>query len=147
MTFEISKTFAFAAAHRLTGLPEGHKCARVHGHNYVVEVRLASASLDRRTGFVLDYGDLAPFGAWLDAELDHRWLGSGALTTEDGTKTDPVFYDTPTAELLAAYFRERLPGLVPGLGAVLAPAGDQAPEPITIQVGVSETPKTWAWSR
>ena len=29
---EIFREFTFDAAHRLDHLPEGHKCARVHGH-------------------------------------------------------------------------------------------------------------------
>lgn len=73
MTFTIGKRFSFAAAHHLDGLPAGHKCSRVHGHTYTVEVRLASSDLDS-AGFVADYGDLDPLKCHLDAELDHRDL-------------------------------------------------------------------------
>jgi 6-pyruvoyltetrahydropterin/6-carboxytetrahydropterin synthase len=75
MTFTIGKRFSFAAAHHLDGLPDGHKCARVHGHTYSVEIVLASGKLDS-TGFVADYGDLEPFKDFIDAELDHRDLNS-----------------------------------------------------------------------
>lgn len=71
--FTISKRFEFSASHVLEGLPEGHQCGRLHGHNYIVEVELQSGMVDER-GFVLDYGELAPFKAWLDATLDHRHL-------------------------------------------------------------------------
>jgi len=38
---EIFREFTFDAAHRLDHLPEGHKCARVHGHTYRLTVFLA----------------------------------------------------------------------------------------------------------
>lgn len=133
--FEITKDFSFDAAHRLNGLSDGHKCARIHGHSYRVRVQLASPGLDP-PGFVLDYADLSPFRTWLDGQWDHRWLGHGTLTGDDGTKTLPVFDGNPTAELLAAHFRDWITTVLfkdhPGLA---------------VAVGVSETLKTWAWSR
>jgi 6-pyruvoyltetrahydropterin/6-carboxytetrahydropterin synthase len=73
MTYRISKTFTFAAAHHLPQLPAGHKCRRPHGHNYTVTVHLAADTLDAE-GFVTDYGHLAPIRAYLDDHLDHRDL-------------------------------------------------------------------------
>lgn len=72
--FEISKEFAFSAAHHLAHLPEGHKCAREHGHNYVVRLHLRSGGLSPVDGFVRDYGDLSEFKRWVDQVLDHRDL-------------------------------------------------------------------------
>lgn len=148
MTFDISKDFPFSADHRLAGLPDGHKCARFHGHNYLVRVRLLAARTDR-TGFVADYAALDPFGAWLAAEWDHRWLGAGTIgLVDDATGavsqvTRPVFGGNPTAENLAACFRTwlcdetNIPGLWP----------DEVIRPLSVEVGVSETLKTWAWAR
>ena len=51
--YRISKEFSFSASHRLLGLPDGHPCARLHGHNYRVEVELSAADLNRY-GFVRD---------------------------------------------------------------------------------------------
>jgi 6-pyruvoyltetrahydropterin/6-carboxytetrahydropterin synthase len=73
MTFTIAKRFSFAAAHHLGGLPAGHRCARVHGHTYSVEVRMAADELDG-VGFVTDYNELDRLRDYLDAELDHRDL-------------------------------------------------------------------------
>lgn len=42
--FRITKEFHFSASHQLTGLPEDHQCARLHGHNYIVEVELGFRS-------------------------------------------------------------------------------------------------------
>jgi 6-pyruvoyltetrahydropterin/6-carboxytetrahydropterin synthase len=73
MTFTIARKFSFAAAHHLEGLPAAHKCARVHGHTYAVEVRLTASGLDD-AGFVADFAKLGPMKDYLDAELDHRDL-------------------------------------------------------------------------
>lgn len=72
MSYRIAKAFTFAASHKLSGLPEGHKCGRLHGHNYVVEVEL-SGPLDVN-GMVFDYGLLAPFEDHLRQTYDHRDL-------------------------------------------------------------------------
>ena len=86
MSWRIGKVFKFDAAHQLHGLPAGHKCARMHGHTYAVELHLAADELDDR-GFVLDYGDLAPFKRWVDDTLDHQVLNDvvppGVLTTAE----------------------------------------------------------------
>lgn len=115
--FEISKDFAFSYSHALDGLPEGHQCARLHGHNGIVKVTLVADVLDE-TGFVLDYGDLSPLGRYLDATFDHRHLN------------DVVPFN-PTAERLAKHLYDwcREQGW-----------------PV-VAVSWSETPKTWATYR
>ena len=72
MTFKISKTFRFSASHSIPSLPEGHKCKRLHGHTYHVEL-IFEGKLDEH-GFVIDYGDLDVFLHWLKENLDHRHL-------------------------------------------------------------------------
>lgn len=71
--FTITKRFTFEAAHQLHGLPDGHQCGRLHGHSYAVELVLQSEALTP-PGFVVDYGDLAPFANWVKQSLDHRNL-------------------------------------------------------------------------
>lgn len=82
----ISKQWSFGASHVLDGLPEGHKCGRLHGHNYTVELAVNGHMDD--VGFVIDYGDMKPFGDWIAEHLDHRHLND--ITEEN-----------PTAEHLA----------------------------------------------
>jgi 6-pyruvoyltetrahydropterin/6-carboxytetrahydropterin synthase len=89
MPWTIWKRFEFSASHWLEGMPEGHPCARIHGHNYVVELELTAQSLGPE-GWVKDYGELAPFREWLDHHLDHRHLND-------------VLHDNPTAELVAIH--------------------------------------------
>jgi 6-pyruvoyltetrahydropterin/6-carboxytetrahydropterin synthase len=86
----IGKRFTFEASHVLSGLPEGHQCARLHGHGYTVEVEVAADALTG-PGWVTDFGDLAPFGRYLDEHFDHRHLND-------------VLEDQPTSENLAAHF-------------------------------------------
>jgi 6-pyruvoyltetrahydropterin/6-carboxytetrahydropterin synthase len=71
--YAITKIFSFSASHRLTGLAPDHRCGRVHGHNYVVEIVLASAGLDE-CGFVVEFGELDPVRRYIDDALDHRHL-------------------------------------------------------------------------
>lgn len=112
--YVISKQFTFSASHELTGLPEGHQCGRLHGHNYTVEVALASATLNQH-GFIVDYGDLKPFKEWLDNNFDHRHLNE-------------VVNFQPSAENLAEFF--------------YGWCANKWPQ--TVAVRVSETDKTWA---
>jgi 6-pyruvoyltetrahydropterin/6-carboxytetrahydropterin synthase len=51
----------------------GHKCGRMHGHTYEVELVLESPQLDH-VGFVRDYGELAVFKHWLDSTFDHHLI-------------------------------------------------------------------------
>ena len=86
MKHTIRKRFEFSASHRLDHLPAGHQCARLHGHNYSVEVELSSDSLNA-DGFVRDYGDLRELKEFIDTRFDHRHLndvlGSGIATTAE----------------------------------------------------------------
>lgn len=120
MKATISKDFDFAASHRLEGLQDGHKCSRIHGHNYVVRVTVVGDVV--HPGFVIDYGDFAPIKSWLDDTLDHRHLND-------------VLDVNPTAENLANL-------LVETACSLFVEAGYRNVDSVT--VSVSETPKTWA---
>lgn len=114
MAYTITKEFHFSAAHQLNELPPEHKCARLHGHNYIVVVVLCSEILDQY-GFVVDYGDLSVVKEYIDDVLDHRNLND--------------ILETPTtAENIAAHIYHRFKSHFPQLK----------------EVRVSETPKTWA---
>jgi 6-pyruvoyltetrahydropterin/6-carboxytetrahydropterin synthase len=89
--FTITKEFNFSASHQLLGLPAEHPCARLHGHNYLVELELSSETLNQY-GFVRDYRELDAFKRYLDEEIDHRHLNEVFAT------------DFVTAEYLARTF-------------------------------------------
>lgn len=115
----IGKSFGFEAGHRLPGLPPEHKCARQHGHSYEVEVILTASSLEE-PGFVTDFGALAPFKRFLDAELDHRNLHE-ILPFEPTSER--------LAQFLAGWFVENLQPALPGR---------------LVAVVVRETASSWA---
>lgn len=72
MLVKISKTFDFDAAHWLPGVPEGHKCRRMHGHTYRVEL-MFQGTIDER-GMVLDYAEIADAWEPIRKVLDHHIL-------------------------------------------------------------------------
>ncbi|MCV9905997.1 6-carboxytetrahydropterin synthase QueD [Brucella sp. HL-2] len=113
--FRITKEFHFSASHQLTELPADHQCARLHGHNYIVEVELSAADLNAY-GFVRDYHELAPLKRYIDDELDHRHLN------------DVLGHHRVTAEFLARHLYDWCKVRWQEVTAVR----------------VSETPKTWA---
>lgn len=115
--YTITKDFHFSASHRLAHLPDDHPCARLHGHNFVVRLHLASPVLDE-VGFVVDYRALTGFSDWLDDTFDHRHLN------------DLVDFN-PTAENMTRYLYDTAKEM--GL-------------PVSA-VSWSETPKTWATYR
>ncbi len=108
--YQISKRFDFSASHQLVGLPPDHPCARLHGHNYQVEVILAAASLDPR-GFVEDYGNLTDVKEIL-ATLDHRHLND-------------LLDVSPTAENLAHWLYDRI---LPQHGKLVAVRVSETPK-------------------
>ena len=54
---ELRKTFQFEAAHLLPRLPRSHKCRRLHGHSFQVEIVVAG-KCDPRLGWLIDYADI-----------------------------------------------------------------------------------------
>lgn len=69
----IFKEFTFEAAHRLPYVPEGHKCGRLHGHSFRVEIHV-SGPVDRATGWLIDFADIKDaFKPYLRM-LDHNYL-------------------------------------------------------------------------
>ena len=112
---KITQAFTFEAAHRLPHVPPTHRCHRLHGHSYRVELRL-EGPLDPATGFVADFFDIEHAFAPLLTRLDHH-----CLNTVEGL-------ENPTAELIAIWIWDRVKPLLPLLATVV----------------VFETPNCWA---
>jgi len=102
---EIFREFTFEAAHRLPNVPAGHKCARLHGHSYRVEVHV-TGPIGADTGWVMDFGDLGEACVPVREQLDHYYLN------------DIAGLENPTSEVLARWIWDRLAGAVP-LSAVV----------------------------
>jgi 6-pyruvoyltetrahydropterin/6-carboxytetrahydropterin synthase len=105
MKIELCRDYRFEAAHRLPRVPEGHKCARLHGHSFRFTVLLAG-EVDERTGFLIDFADVDAVVDPIVAQLDHRYLN------------EIEGLDNPTSELLAAWLWRRIRGRLPQLAAV-----------------------------
>jgi len=106
MRVELTKEYGFEAAHRLPKAPLDHKCQRLHGHSYRIEVTIAG-EVEERAGWLLDFaGITAVVEPLLKQELDHRTLN------------DVPGLENPTSEILAAWLWKRLAPLVPHLAAI-----------------------------
>jgi 6-pyruvoyltetrahydropterin/6-carboxytetrahydropterin synthase len=97
---DVFSEFTFEAAHLLPNVPEGHKCARLHGHSYRVTVHV-DADVDPRTGMVIDFADLRRAFNPLRDVLDHYYLN------------DIAGLENPTSENLARWIWDRLAGELP----------------------------------
>lgn len=80
--YTIAKTFGFSASHQLDYLPEGHKCKRLHGHNYKVTLVLRAEQLDENH-FVRDFGHLDRFREWLMASIAAYDYRAGWMTIRE----------------------------------------------------------------
>ena len=73
MKIELRKTFQFEAAHLLPHLPKSHKCRRLHGHSFKVEVAVAG-ECDPKLGWLMDYADITAAFKPIWQKLDHFYL-------------------------------------------------------------------------
>lgn len=94
MNVRISKMFDFDAAHHLPKVPPDHKCFRMHGHTYRVEL-ICEGEIDER-GMVLDYAEITSAWRPLEAMLDHH-----VLNEIEGL-------ENPTTEMLAPWILRRV---------------------------------------
>jgi len=85
----------FASAHTLRDYPGA--CARMHGHNWKVEVEVVAAQLDE-AGMGVDFKVIKQATRDIAARLDHRYLND----------LEPFSRINPTAENIAAYFHQEL---------------------------------------
>ncbi len=92
---EIFKHFSIEAAHWLPNVPEGHKCRRLHGHSFQIEIHVAGP-LDTKLGWVMDFADLKAAFQPVEDQLDHRCLN------------DIAGLENPTSENLARWIWQHL---------------------------------------
>lgn len=103
---DIFKIFTLEAAHRLPDVPEGHKCARLHGHSFRIEIHVRGEP-DPHTGWVMDFADIKAAFAPLYDQLDHHYLN------------DIAGLDNPTSENLARWIFEHLQPALPALNKIV----------------------------
>ena len=97
------KEFSFEAAHLLPNVPEGHKCATLHGHSFLVRITV-DGPVGASSGWVMDFADIKVAFSPLHDRLDHRYLN------------EIPGLENPTSEHIARWIwrelRPRLPALV-----------------------------------
>jgi 6-pyruvoyltetrahydropterin/6-carboxytetrahydropterin synthase len=74
---DIFKEFTIEAAHRLPNVPEGHKCGRLHGHSFRIELHV-SGPVDPTLGWVVDFAEIKAAFKAVEEALDHRYLNEVA---------------------------------------------------------------------
>ena len=91
----ICRQYKFDSAHRLPFVPEGHKCSRLHGHTYILEV-FVEGEINNK-GWVMDFSDIDVVVKPIIKQLDHYYLNeiSGL--------------ENPTSENIAVWIKTRLP--------------------------------------
>lgn len=108
----ITKKFRFEAAHYLPTMPEGHKCRRLHGHSFKVEINLLG-EIDPNTGLLMDFGDIKKIVKPFIDMLDHWCIN------EVGEEKKEPLLQNPSSENLAKWFFQKLNPLLPGLYSVV----------------------------
>jgi 6-pyruvoyltetrahydropterin/6-carboxytetrahydropterin synthase len=102
---ELMKEYRFEAAHQLPCVPAGHKCSRLHGHSYKVEVFI-TGPVDPATGWLIDFGIIDEWWTELHRRLDHQVLN------------DVPGLENSTCENVSAYIWRELVPHIPQLSAV-----------------------------
>ena len=119
MRVRLTKDFQFEAAQTLPKAPEGHKCRRMHGHSFKVEISV-EGEVDDATGWLYDHAQISSAMKPLLQQLDHSYLNEIAGL------------ENPTIENMAAWLWKKLEALCPGLCEIVvhetptAPCGDSS---------------------
>lgn len=103
---DIFKVFTIEAAHRLPNLPASHKCSRLHGHSFRIEIHV-SGPVSAREGWVQDFAELSAAFKPLFEQLDHYYLN------------DIPGLDNPTSENLARWVWRELKPKLPLLAKIV----------------------------
>ncbi len=106
MKMDVVKSFQFEAAHRLTDVPESHKCSRLHGHSFIVEIHV-HGDVGKESGWVMDFAEVKKIFRPYYEILDHSYLN------------DVEGLSNPTSENIARWIWKRLKPDLPGLSQIV----------------------------
>lgn len=94
------------AAHRLPNLPDQHKCSRLHGHTFVIEVHIRGDN-DNNNGWVMDFADISKIFKPVFERIDHHYLN------------EIPGLENPTSENLAKWIWHELTSDLPLLYSIV----------------------------
>ena len=103
---ELRKAFQFEAAHLLPKLPKSHKCRRLHGHSFQVELGV-TGDCEPELGWVMDYAEIAEAFKPILEKLDHYYLN------------EIPGLENPTSENIAIWIWKKLKRRLPLLTEVV----------------------------
>jgi len=106
MIFRLTKDFRFEAAQTLPNVPADHKCGRMHGHSFKVEISV-DGEMDPETGWVYDHARISRAMDPIMEQLDHAYLN------------DIEGLENPTIEVMAHWLWEKLEPQLPGLAEIV----------------------------
>ena len=106
MRVSLTKSFGFEAAHYLPSFPEGHKCRRMHGHSFRVDV-VVEGDLPEGQHHLVDFGEIKALVEPLRRRLDHHLLN------------EIEGLEHPTSERLAEWLWVRLHPALPLLSRIV----------------------------
>ena len=112
MSAILTKQFRFEAAHYLPQFPEGHKCRRLHGHSFRIEVKV-QGEVDPLTGIIIDFGDIKKVVKPYINMLDHYCLN------EVGEERGIEELKMPSSENIGKWLYHELEGKIEGLYSVV----------------------------
>ena len=105
MPMELRKTYQFEAAHHLPNVAPEHKCRRLHGHSFRVEL-VISGPVDPHYGWVIDYADISKVFKPIWETLDHHYLN------------EIPGLENPTSENIAIWLWQQTKPLLPQLSEI-----------------------------
>ncbi|GDX11178.1 6-carboxy-5,6,7,8-tetrahydropterin synthase [Verrucomicrobiota bacterium] len=106
MKVRLTKDFLFEAAQTLPCAPEGHKCRKMHGHSFKLEISVEGEN-DPETGWFYDHADISRAMKPLLSVLDHGYLN------------EIPGLENPTIENMCAWFWQKLSPQLPGLAEIV----------------------------
>ena len=119
---EIYISLSFDAAHRLPNVPAEHKCGRLHGHTFLVEVHV-TGDVDDSAGWVVDFGDVKQVVKRHIDQLDHTYLN------------EIEGLENPTSECIAKWIWGRVKSELPGLARIVV---KESPHSGAVYTGVPQ---------
>lgn len=106
MSYELTKSFLFDAAHQLAcNVEPGHLYSGVHGHSFEAELAFAGKP-DPKTGWIRDLGEIDRILGRIRDQLDHKYLN------------EIPGLEKPTLENICAWIWDRVKPELPELSRV-----------------------------
>ncbi|MHB8159231.1 MAG: 6-carboxytetrahydropterin synthase QueD [Thermoleophilia bacterium] len=103
---QIFRAFQIEAAHYLPNVPHDHKCKRMHGHSFRIEIHV-SGEVHEQSGWLIDFAEIGQAFKPIFDQLDHFCLN------------DIEGLENPTSENLAYWLWRQLKPVLPELSRLV----------------------------